>query len=205
MKKIMFNERFGLNHAVLQGEKAMTRRDGHKVYLDYERGRSLGYYPSLTLEEYAMQKSPFKVGEIVAVAQSYKTLGYDPMFCPPGHEDGLGSEEGWSNKMYVSADLCKHHIRIDVVKFERLQEITDEEIMKEGIGHAIVDAYNPETGETGNYCYYRREVANGCAKISCTVFSNARDAFASLIDKVSGKGTWEANRYVYAYLFTLID
>lgn len=200
MKKIMFNERFDLNRAVLQGEKTNTRRDGHRVYLDYERGRSLGDYPSLTLEEYAMQKSPFKVGEIVAVAQSYKALGYDPMFCPPGHEDGLGSEEGWSNKMYVSADLCKHHIRIDDVKFERLQEITDEEILKEGIMeyYPYIDR-NPED-KLKTYRFRDKKSKYGYYQLH-----PARDCFAELIDRISGKGTWEANRYVYAYSFTLID
>ena len=200
MKKIMFNERFDLNRAVLQGEKTNTRRDGHRVYLDYERGRSLGDYSSLTLEEYAMQKSPFKVGEIVAVAQSYKALGYDPMFCPHGHEDGLGSEEGWSNKMYVSADLCKHHIRIDAVKFERLQEITDEEILKEGIMeyYPYIDR-NPED-KLKTYRFRDKKSKYGYYQLH-----PARDCFAELIDRISGKGTWEANRYVYAYSFTLID
>lgn len=200
MKKIMFNERFDLNRAVLQGEKTNTRRDGHRVYLDYERGRSLGYYPSLTLEEYAMQKSPFKVGEIVAVAQSYKALGYDPMFCPPGHEDGLGSEEGWNNKMYVSADLCKHHIRIDAVKFERLQEITDEEILKEGIMeyYPYIDRNLKDKVKT--YRFRDKKSKYGYYQLH-----PARDCFAELIDRISGKGTWEANRYVYAYSFTLID
>lgn len=200
MKKIMFNERFDLNRAVLYGEKTNTRRDGYRVYLDYERGRSLGDYPTLTLEEYAMQKSPFKVGEIVAVAQSYKALGYDPMFCPPGHEDGLGSEEGWSNKMYVSADLCKHHIRIDAVKFERLQEITDEEILKEGIMeyYPYIDR-NPED-KLKTYRFRDKKSKYGYYQLH-----PARDCFAELIDRISGKGTWEANRYVYAYSFTLID
>ena len=200
MKKIMFNERFGLNRAVLQGEKTNTRRNGHKVYLDYERGRSLGDYPTLTLEEYAMQKSPFKVGEIISVAQSYKALGYDPMFCPPGHEEGLGSEMGWSNKMYVSADLCKHHIRIDAVKFERLQEITDEEILKEGIMeyYPYIDR-NPED-KLKTYRFRDKKSKYGYYQLH-----PARDCFAELIDRISGKGTWEANRYVYAYSFTLID
>lgn len=189
MKKIMFNERFDLNRAVLQGEKTNTRRDGHRMYLDYERGRSLGDYSSLTLEEYAMQKSPFKVGEIVAVAQSYKALGYDPMFCPPGHEEGLGSEMGWSNKMYVSAYLCKHHIKITGVRFEKLQDISAEECLKEGV--IKTDCCAP---------YGYRDGAHLTRN-----FRTPIDAFASLIDKVSGKGTWEANRYVYAYSFTLID
>lgn len=33
----------------------------------------------------------------------------------------------------------------------------------------------------------------------------ARDAYHFLIDKVSGKGTWESNPYVFVYEFELID
>ena len=31
------------------------------------------------------------------------------------------------------------------------------------------------------------------------------EAFAALIDKVSGKGTWESDPYVFVYEFELID
>lgn len=36
------------------------------------------------------------------------------------------------------------------------------------------------------------------------IFNEPRQAFASLIDKVSGKGTWERNQYVFVYEFKLI-
>lgn len=36
-------------------------------------------------------------------------------------------------------------------------------------------------------------------------FDTPREAFAALIDKVSGKGTWESNPYVFVYEFKLID
>ena len=36
-------------------------------------------------------------------------------------------------------------------------------------------------------------------------FPTAREAFWYLIDKVSGKGTWESNPLVAAYSFELID
>ena len=198
MKKIMFNEEYGLNNAVLQGEKTNTRRDGHKVYLDYERGRSLGDFPTLTLEEYAIRKSPYKVGDEVAVAQSYKAMGYDPMFCPPGHEDGLGSEAGWSNKLFVSADLCKHHIKITEVRFERLQNISEEDCLREGILQSVdgMDMYT--------FDGWSKHHKGGVLRVQ--VYSkDPREAFASLIDRISGKGTWERNPYVYVYSFTLID
>ena len=35
-------------------------------------------------------------------------------------------------------------------------------------------------------------------------YGSIRDAFAGLIDWVSGKGTWESNPYVYVYGFELL-
>ena len=36
-------------------------------------------------------------------------------------------------------------------------------------------------------------------------YFSPRDAFADLIDKVSGKGTWEENPFVWVYEFKLFD
>ena len=36
-------------------------------------------------------------------------------------------------------------------------------------------------------------------------FRTPQDAYASLIDRISGKGTWESNPYVFVYDFELID
>lgn len=35
-------------------------------------------------------------------------------------------------------------------------------------------------------------------------FPSPRYAYASLIDKISGKGTWDSNPYVFAYDFELL-
>lgn len=35
-------------------------------------------------------------------------------------------------------------------------------------------------------------------------YMKPREAYASLIDKVSGKGTWDSNPYVFVYDFELV-
>ena len=35
-------------------------------------------------------------------------------------------------------------------------------------------------------------------------YRTPKDAFSSLIDKVSGKGTWDSNPYVYVFTFELV-
>lgn len=93
--------------------------------------------------------------------------------------------------MFVRADLMPHHIRITDIKIERLQDISDEDCLKEGI-------FKWDAGQKDIpfYSFHYADIPD---------YSNPCDAFAELIDKVSGKGTWESNPYVFVYEFELID
>lgn len=105
----------------------------------------------------------------------------------------LKNHKGWQNKLFVAAGYMIHHIRITDIKIERLQDISDEDCMKEGIIHAY-------TNNNGIKIYHTPHTKRGY--LSTDV---AQEAFAFLINKVSGKGTWESNPYVFVYEFKLID
>lgn len=173
MKKIMFSDKHLLTQSVLNGTKTMTRR----VLRD---NVTLGNW------EETVKHLPYKVGEVVAIAQSYKSIG------KPQYDKFGKGVAGNSNKMFVRADLLPHHIRITDVKVERLQSISDEDILKEGV-----------------WQYYDNKklfcVSKNIGIIPEIVFLTAREAFAYLIDRISGKGTWEINPWVVAYSFELID
>ena len=213
MKKIMFNDKYHLTQAVLNGTKTMTRRI--ISYPSKFRGENVaGYFVCrspfgeivgvrLHDEDERMidggQIFPkFEVGEMVAIAQNYRDSGYAPDSLDRHPKDlsirGLMKDSaGWNNKMFVKSYACKHHIKITNVKVECLQDISDEDCLKEGIykgqcGSAythFMDAY-----------YYKGDIQPYCTP---------RSAFAALIDKVSGKGTWESNPYVWVYEFELFD
>lgn len=209
MKKIMFNDKFGLTQAVLDGRKTMTRRivsekllDKWTDYDDFCNSVSVGNTPTTRQyydeKEFFIDNSSYKVGEIIAIAQSYKDSGYSPDSLDRHPKDlsvrGLMKDSaGWNNKMFVKSYACKHHIKITNVKVERLQDISDEDCLKEGIIHAYTD-------NNGIKRYHTPHTKRGY--LSTDV---AQQAFAFLIDKVSGKGTWESNPFVFAYEFVLFD
>lgn len=187
MKKIMFNDRYGLTQAVLDGHKTMTRRlinlcenDLHFMKIS-DRGEYL--FCSKTALDGAFQR--YKVGEILAVAQSYYELNKSGYVAPEWLEHTCESSAGYKNKMFVRADLMPHRIRITNIKVERLQDISDEDCLKEGI-------YNWPDGDTWTY-------GN-----SWHVFATPQEAFAEMIDKVHCKGTWNINPYVFVYEFELM-
>ena len=204
MKKIMFNDKMCLTQAVIEGRKTQTRRIVPQSLIDkYDEwyddvcciARPAGSTIE-TLRNWLLRKHRrYCVGEVVAVAQSYRDCGGVNEYGVPMWDiisQRVGSTNaGWDNKMFVRADLMPHQIHITDVRVERLQDIPDEDCLKESVRKVV--------NENGIYVqYYVGKGDNTCS------FENPREAFASLIDKVSGKGTWKRNPYVFVYDFELV-
>lgn len=208
MKKIMFNDRYGLTQAVIKGRKTMTRRmiSGSPL-LPADHIEEARYFAGFiqivandgeTLLEF---KSRYKVGEVVAVAQRYQDIfDYSNCVNPYAWEDD-DKPSGWTNKMLTKAELMPHQIRITGIKCERLQDISDAECMKEGVVGGIIGYYVPgiKCKDWSKESYVDTEDGR-----TWKLFPTPREAFASLIDKVSGRGTWKRNPWVVAYEFELV-
>lgn len=195
MKKIMFNDKYRLTQAVLEGRKTMTRRISEDQIRNSVFCKS--GYESIHGHEI---KPKYEVGEIVAIAQSYKKLGYDGDSIDRDLKlniRGLMKDSaGWNNKMFVKSYACKHHIKITNVKVERLQDISDEDCLKEGVYQ--LDSANGNGGIAYSF-------AGASDKKHIGLYDTPREAFAALINKVSGKGTWERNSFVWVYEFELFN
>lgn len=225
MKKINFNDRYGLTDAVIEGRKIMTRRlinpmpkdcaTVHKncwganwldepmsLVVDRDTGGIYCKYcgNGVRLHDGGYHyKTKYKVGEIVAVAQNYFST-YDESKWENGiwyNEFADGSDitnhAGWINKMFVKAEYMPHRIRITGIKCERLQDISDEDCFREGISESWY-----ESTDTTTYGYADEK------KGTAVEFDTPRKAFAALIDKVSGRGTWASNPWVVVYEFELM-
>ena len=211
MKKIMFSERYGLEQAVLAGTKTMTRRiipidlynqtdwkavaeGDFEAVVDGE-----GYYHDIR------NCGKYHIGEEVAIAQPYKND--DVLTYNAYNEDGTAREDGlqrhkemldskgYRNKMFVKAEYMPHRIRITGIKVERLQDISGGDCLKEGIT-TITEGKN----EVGNAYGWDPKID----AIKRDSFFTPRAAFAALIDRISGRDTWQRNPWVYAYTFELI-
>ncbi len=210
MKKIMFNDRYGLTQAVLEGRKTMTRRVikcpdkcngkeayGYVVYRNAQN-RDIWEVSVVDADEYTIGyiTPKYQIGEVVAVAESYEAIRNErykdycnDIYNPFGAKGpDLESEPGWTNKMFVRADLMPYRIKITNIKVERLQDISHEDCLKEGILY-----------QDGYFCGYKVSAPNMAFGAM-----TAQQAFAALIDKVSGEGTWDSNPYVFVYEFELM-
>ena len=209
MKKIMFNDKFLLTKAVLEGRKTQRRIVVSQKLFDNIKQFQEEYYNATfdklegveLLTHYFIaenpEKLPYNIGEMVAIAQSYRDCGgiikngrsnWDII----AEAKGL-SNAGWENKMFVCADLMPHQIRITSVRIERLQDISDEDCLKEGIIQGKVGS-----ADTHFMNAYYVPIMN------LDPFCTPREAFAHLINKVSRKDVWSENPYVFVYDFELI-
>lgn len=191
MKKIMFNDKYGLTQAVLEGRKTMTRRSIPKKLFEVIKQYAHGNEEEL--RHRLLANSSYQVGEVVAIAQPYKDI-YDDAY----HIGLYGRTAGWSNKMYVAAYRMPHHIKITNIRVERLQDISDEDCMKEGIYKHDPVRYNH------NFIGYSYDATED-PHLKKWWFRTPREAFQKLIDKVSGVGTWNSNPLVWVYEFELVD
>lgn len=186
----------GLTTLVTEGKKDMTRR--------------------LTTD-----RRQYEVGERVAIAEGY---GFIWRSLPtPGDkirfihrlQRELGMEHpmqlpAWENKLFVRPELMQYQIEIIEKRREHLQDISEADMLREGIFHGIMSATDIKTKETGDFTWLdikRKKLPNGKYHVSIrhNIHSNLRECFIDMIDHVCGKGTWDSNPEVYAYAFKLID
>lgn len=209
MKKIMFNDKLRLTQAVLEGRKTQTRRiithpkrfKGKDVFGFYVYKRVIDSVitevcmydeDEISIDEGQILPK-YKIGEVISIAQSYRDCGglneagvprWDVIYKTVG-----STNAGWDNKMFVRSELMPHQILITDVRVERLQDISDDDCLKEGVRKVV-----NENGIDVQY-YVGHDAC----------FETPREAFANLIDNVSGKGTWDSDPYVFVYDFELVE
>lgn len=228
MKKIMFNDRFGLTDAVLGLKKTMTRRiirgiedndeisewsidDYGKAYISiYRNGRHMtDIFPS------------YNFGEEVAVAQRYADIIWrDNTYIDHVPDLSFSGElcysKGWRNKMFVKASLMPHRIRITNIKLERLCNISDEDCLREGIINVEwkqwleqdINDFSPQKYKTWDVFTLPMYWDEGSEDIiddkEAWMAKSSQTAFKVLIMKMMGKKVLESNPWVFAYEFELI-
>ena len=143
----MFNDQYGLTQAVLDGRKTQTRRIAYQE--PFRRNFNCGICTegkdkgrlALCDGNEIVAKSTYKIGEVVAVAQRYSDISLEPSI-----RTILCKHPGWNNKMFVTAKTMPHQIKITNIWCERLQYISTDDCMKEGIFYShikgIDDAYS---------------------------------------------------------------
>ena len=183
MEGIKFNEKLGIVDLVLSGEKTMFR-----VSAKSKVGKVYPY--------------KYKVGQRIVVLQPYKDIDIDedqPVFEKTKEGDIIQvracDSKGWNNASSVDIELMPHIIEITSSKTELFNDISDEDIFKEGIKEmsndiAVLEGNMPFDGYS----------LDGKTWLGNTPF----EAFSVIAEKITKKDLWKYNKQVDVYEFKLV-
>lgn len=144
-------------------------------------------------------KPRFNVGDIVFLKEPYCEMpfgGYDYKF------DAAQIGITYKNKLFMPAKAARHFIEILGVRSEPLQSITDADCLAEGIIEERPEYWNMETGKAAYGIPIRLSKYTIYAS---QWFDTPREAYASLINQINGRGTWDSNPIVTVYDYALVD
>jgi hypothetical protein len=187
MKPIIFNT--PMVQAILAGRKTQTRRvikdkditnnfdidvDGSAyAYINPETGDS---YPPTAIAKY-------QVGDILWVRETWSKdengeYVYRTNYGTTEDDSFPPSMFKWKPSIHMPREAARIFLRVTNVRVERLQDISEDEAIKEG-----AKAYGP----------------NNCSGTS------ARIAFAEIWDKTTTEHEWRTNPWVWVYEFEKIS
>lgn len=193
MKGICFKE--PLFHATVRGSKTQTRRivkpqpdDGQiwnsilglEMKPRYKNGELL-YLKEPYIDDLSMDKTFYKFDKADFLEVQHKASYLFGTGVPPTL---------WKNKLFMPQSAARYFIKITDVRFERLQEITEEDCIKEGI-----EAFTKD----------ERVFKYGLEGWAWSDMPRSPiEAYARLIGQINGKGTWESNPFVFVYDYELM-
>lgn len=177
IKQILFNTE--MVRAILKGRKTQTRRiiklpsefSGHQVGESGNPDNPLGFmYPC------GIKRPPCNKGDILWVRETWSThydgIHDDLQFCYKA--DGIdlqaecmpGESNRWYPSIHMPREAARIFLRVNGVRVDRLQEITEDDVCAEGVEPLIVcDREHPLIGPNGEYydmCYNGAHVCSNC-------------------------------------------
>lgn len=185
MKPILFNTE--MVRAILEGRKTQKRivvpekiLDAYYEYDDFVNTVGLGGIPySRDYEnEFFIARSRYKMGDILYVRETWAPFGI-PQYLYKASDDGTAAKCGlkWRPSIHMPKEAARIFLRVKNVLAERLQDITFDDCVAEGI---------PQVHGM------RSELKNW---------------FEELWDSINAKRGygWDANPWVWVYEFERVD
>lgn len=209
--------------AIIQGNKTQTRRVVKpqpknqdytpRSFTDYFGNQFWEFRKSPIEVETKTWECPYgQVGDVLWVRESYlkppqnitqKMLddGADtwPSFdhvadCELGDIEQY-KEWGWKVKpsIHMPKEACRLFLKITDIRVERLQDISEEDAIAEGVEPVGFDQKSQRVTRYRGY------------PIDQGYFYNARESFATLWQSINGKDSWNSNPWVWVISFERIE
>ena len=216
MKGICFKKQ--LFHATIAGTKSQTRRivKPPKVVANampeslWNEDNSIGCVFYSNGDDIRTAKPRYNIGELLYLKEpyvddclhgniAYKYSEKDIEYMKnAGFEEEMEVPGFWKNKLFMPESAARFFIKITGVRIEILQDISDEDCIKEGV--VIIGYGMTISGKRGAPIFAESMDAHIRDRSK-----SPQKVYANLIDRINGKGTWDSNPYVWVYDYELVD
>jgi len=194
-RPILFNTE--MVQAILEGRKIQTRRIVKGEALDWLD--SAGFTPKFVSDPGNFHSRYGYKGDILWVRETWvwegdtKYTDVNPLgnFYYKADFKGNDGPSKWKPSIHMPKEACRLRLKITDVRIERLNDISLDAAVKEGI---LIDFY-----EMFQECRYRDYM---------DINSNWRDpisSFKSLWESINGKDSWKVNPWVWVIKFEKLD
>ena len=201
-KPILFNT--DMVKAILDGRKTQTRRlpsssirDAWSEWDEYQSAVAPPGSRLETEEGFYKKHPPYKEGDILYVRETWKqatggTAGpglFDTILYKadePQDTTGLMIEERWHPSIHMPKSAARIFLKVISVRLEKLQEITHEDVIAEGVQATMLEAGHPDNPYKNSECirYYFDRLWDSTIKKTDLCYSG-----------------WDANPYVWVIEF----
>lgn len=206
-KPILFSTE--MVQAILEGRKKLTRRtQGLEIinknpddwFLDGLKILGRFIFHNLKSKEEIQIKPKFEIGDILWVRETWQTTwnenkkSWDTIYKADGgywiDDDGIMK---WKPSIFMPKKKCRIFLEITDVRVERLQDISEEDAIAEG-----VESFNHGYGGSPVGVWYKDYIYG---KFNL----KPNFSFKSLWKKINGEDSWNTNPWVWVYEFKVVE
>lgn len=169
------------------------REEECQIAFDYKASPELKETPWCFFEEEKFEKLHLETIEALDKKGFEAHIDEETEYCTyywePGH-----SPLNWKPSLFMPKEAARIFLKVTNVRCERLQDISEEDAIAEGISFQFYDTdFKEEMPRYKNYL-------NKLFQTSSPIYS-----FASLWRKINGKDSWKKNPWVWVYDFERIE
>lgn len=182
--------------AIIAGQKTMTRRilkvKGCKPFIPDNT------WDIDSISKWNKDFNPYgKVGDILWVRETFSNGNIENKkhtgFRYKADDESFNVK--WKPSLFMPKDACRIFLEITEIRIERLQEISNEDCINEGIKREIF----PPTGEQCFYFYPCKDLRDD-SYLDCP-----KTSFYSLWKSINGQKNWDDNPFVWVISFNRVE
>lgn len=130
----------------------------------------------------------------------YRTNHYGDTVLVAKNGNTFDKSVKWKPSTYMPREAARIFLRVTDIRVERLQDITEEDVIAEGI-----DVFNNPCAAFGSHGkYYDYSQKHRTHTVADKLLNTAKESYKTLWESINGEGSWDANPWVWVIKFKRI-